>query len=202
MNYTGDVLHFGLATEKARAQGFDIEMVVVGDDVGVGRAKSGKVGRRGIAGTVLTNKIAGALAATGADLQETAALARLVASNLVSMGSSLAHVHVPGTAFGDTGLKTGEIELGMGIHNEQGSKRMATPTLQNLVNIMLEGLLSTGDIDRSYLDPGEPAEGWVLMINNLGGVSPLEIGSICAEVLNQLGKRSLPPLLDKCRGEI
>jgi len=50
MNYTGDVLNFGMAVEKARARGVDVGMVVVGDDVGVGREKGGKVGRRGIAG--------------------------------------------------------------------------------------------------------------------------------------------------------
>lgn len=65
MNYTGDVLNFGMAVEKARAAGIDADMVVVGDDAGVGRAKGGKVGRRGIAGTVLVQKIAGALAAKG-----------------------------------------------------------------------------------------------------------------------------------------
>lgn len=65
MNYTGDVLNFGMAVEKAKASGLDVDMVVVGDDAGVGRAKGGKVGRRGIAGTVLVQKIAGALAATG-----------------------------------------------------------------------------------------------------------------------------------------
>ncbi|KAI0150299.1 Dak kinase [Xylariaceae sp. FL1272] len=53
MNYTGDVLNFGVAVEKARAQGLRVEMLVVGDDVGVGRKRGGKVGRRGIAGTVL-----------------------------------------------------------------------------------------------------------------------------------------------------
>ncbi|KAG9881650.1 dihydroxyacetone kinase, partial [Aureobasidium melanogenum] len=65
MNYTGDVLNFGMGVEKARATGVDIEMLVVGDDAGVPRSKGGKVGRRGIAGTVLVQKIAGALAATG-----------------------------------------------------------------------------------------------------------------------------------------
>jgi len=65
MNYTGDVLNFGMAVEKAKASGLQVEMVVVGDDVGVGRKKGGKVGRRGIAGTVLVHKIAGALAAKG-----------------------------------------------------------------------------------------------------------------------------------------
>ena len=65
MNYTGDVLNFGMAVEKAKASGIDVEMVVVGDDAGVGRAQGGKVGRRGIAGTVLVQKAAGALAAKG-----------------------------------------------------------------------------------------------------------------------------------------
>ncbi|KAI5790138.1 Dak1 domain-containing protein [Geopyxis carbonaria] len=191
MNYTGDVLHFGLATEKAKAQALNVEMIVVGDDVGVGREKSGKVGRRGIAGTVLVHKITGALAATGASLDECAQLAKLVSSNLVSMGSSLAHVHVPGTGMGESevGLKFEEIELGMGIHNEQGSTRMGIPELPTLIDMMLKQLLDKNDSDRNYLDPKENSQGWVLMINNLGGVSPLELGGVTAEVLKQLDRQ-------------
>ena len=64
-NYTGDVLHFGLAAERAKAEGMKIEMVVVGDDVAVGRQKGSLVGRRGLAGTVLVHKVAGALAEKG-----------------------------------------------------------------------------------------------------------------------------------------
>lgn len=189
MNYTGDVLHFGLATEKARAQGTPVELVVVGDDVGVGRAKSGRVGRRGIAGTVLVHKIAGALAATGASLDKTAELARLVAKNIVSVGSSLDHVHVPGSDEGERMLKDGEMELGMGIHNEQGSKRMPIPEFPKLVELMLAQLLNSDDQDRNYLGNHKLDglyDGWVLMINNLGGVSPLEMGAITTEVVDQL----------------
>ena len=62
-NYTGDMLHFGLAAEKAKAQGRKVEMVVVGDDVSI--ASNELVGRRGLAGTVLVHKIAGAAAAKG-----------------------------------------------------------------------------------------------------------------------------------------
>jgi dihydroxyacetone kinase len=65
MNYTGDKLHFGMALEKVRAQGIEAELLVVGDDVGVGRSRSGRIGRRGLAGTVLVQKIACALAAQG-----------------------------------------------------------------------------------------------------------------------------------------
>lgn len=64
-NYTGDVLNFGMAVEKAKAAGIKTEFFPMADDVGVGRKKSGKVGRRGIAGGILILKIVGALAETG-----------------------------------------------------------------------------------------------------------------------------------------
>ncbi|KAA8901690.1 Dak1 domain-containing protein [Sphaerosporella brunnea] len=189
MNYTGDVLHFGLATEKARASGRDVEVVVVGEDVGVGRAKSGKVGRRGMAGTVLVHKICGALAATGASLKDTAALAELVAKNLVTLGSSLEHVHIPGTAKmeGPAMLDATEIEMGMGIHNERGSMRVKGMEIGTLVQAMLRQLLDRRDKDRNYLDVRDGAE-WVLMVNNLGGVSPLEMGGITAVVVEKLAE--------------
>ncbi|KAG0641517.1 Dihydroxyacetone kinase [Tuber brumale] len=192
MNYTGDILHFGLASEKAKAAGIDVDMVVVADDVGVGREKNGKVGRRGIAGTVLVHKIVGALAAStpGSSLKEASALASLVATNLVSVGSSLAHVHVPGRVVSDGdeegSLRPDEIEIGMGIHNEQGYKRVKIPELPELVSILLGQLLSKEDKDRNYLEDVEKIEGWVLMLNNLGGVSPLEMGAITTEVAKQL----------------
>ena len=64
-NYTGDVLNFGMASEKLRAAGVDTEFFAVNDDVGVGRKKGGKVGRRGIAGAALVLKLVGALAEDG-----------------------------------------------------------------------------------------------------------------------------------------
>ncbi|KAK0651831.1 Dak1 domain-containing protein [Cercophora newfieldiana] len=187
MNYTGDVLNFGLAVEKARAAGVNVEMVVVGDDVGVGRAKAGKVGRRGIAGTVLVHKIAGALAAQGRGLSEVVKVARLVADNLVSVGASLGHVHVPGRKVDgmEGGLKTGEVEIGMGIHNEAGSERDVLE-LGELVRKMLNQLLDQGDEDRAFLTVNSNEV--VLLVNNLGGVSVLEMGGIVAEVNAQLEK--------------
>jgi dihydroxyacetone kinase len=65
MNYTGDVLNFGMAAEKAKAAGIKAEFFAINDDVGVGRTKGGKVGRRGIGGGIMVMKIAGALAETG-----------------------------------------------------------------------------------------------------------------------------------------
>lgn len=187
MNYTGDVLNFGTAVEKARAAGVKVEMVVVGDDVGVGRAKAGKVGRRGIAGTVLVHKIAGALAARGATLAEVAKVAGLAARNLVSVGASLEHVHVPGRRESEEQhLKAGEVEIGMGIHNEPGSSK-ETLELPTLVAKMLGQMLDPADADRAFLTVNSNEV--VLMVNNLGGVSVLELGGITAEVAAQLEKK-------------
>jgi dihydroxyacetone kinase len=187
MNYTGDVLNFGVGVEKARAAGVGVEMVVVGDDVGVGRARAGKVGRRGIAGTVLVHKISGALAAQGRGLDEVAKVARLVAGNLVSVGASLEHVHVPGRAKPDADseeyLKDGEVEIGMGIHNEQGSSREVVE-LPELVRKMLAQMLDLSDKDRAFLNVNSNEV--VLLVNNLGGVSVLEMGGIVSEVATQL----------------
>lgn len=185
MNYTGDVLNFGVAVEKARAKGVPVEMVVVGDDVGVGRLKAGKVGRRGIAGTVLVHKIAGALAAQGYGLKDVAKVARLVANNLVSVGASLGHVHVPGReASKEESLGDDEVEIGMGIHNEAGSSRETGLKLPELVSKMLKQLLSMEDKDRAFVKVNSNEV--VLLVNNLGGVSVLEMGGIATEVVNQL----------------
>ncbi|CCC10047.1 hypothetical protein SMACR_02626 [Sordaria macrospora] len=192
MNYTGDVLNFGLAVEKAKAAGVNVEMVVVGDDVGVGRTKAGKVGRRGIAGTVLVQKIAGALASQGRSLKEVTMVANLVADNLVSVGASLEHVHVPGRraethGAEDKTLKEGEVEIGMGIHNEQGSSREKGIGLRELVGKMLKQLLDQSDKDRAFLEVNSNEV--VLLVNNLGGVSPLEMGGIVTEVVTQLADK-------------
>lgn len=185
MNYTGDVLNFGMAVEKAKAAGIEAEMIVVADDCGVGREKGGKVGRRGIAGTVLVQKIAGALAATGASLKDVHRVAKLVADNTVSIGSSLSHVHVPGRApGGEDELKENEIEVGMGIHNEPGSER-TTSELPGTVKTMLKYMLDTSDKDRAFLQVSK-SDDTVLLVNNLGGVSPLEMGGVTAEVVGQL----------------
>ncbi|KFA73575.1 hypothetical protein S40288_09098 [Stachybotrys chartarum IBT 40288] len=183
MNYTGDILNFGMAVEKAKTAGINVDMVVVGDDVGVGRSKAGKVGRRGIAGTVLVLKIAGALAALGRPFEQVSKVAKLTASNLVSVGASLEHVHVPGRELGSQELAAGEVEIGMGIHNEAGSGR-AKIALPELVSQMLRQLLDQDDKDRAFLKVNSNEV--VLLVNNLGGVSPLELGGITTEVATQL----------------
>jgi dihydroxyacetone kinase len=184
MNYTGDVLNFGLAVEKAKASGANLKMVVVGDDVGVGRAKGGKVGRRGIAGTIIVQKIAGAVAAAGASLKEVADIAEFVAGNIVSVGASLGHVHVPGSNTTQQTLADDEVEVGMGIHNEPGAgTAKLDPAV--LVDTLLDQLLDPEDEDRHFIDL-YPAQKVVLLVNNLGGVSSLEMGALIMLILRKL----------------
>jgi dihydroxyacetone kinase len=120
-----------------------------------------------------------------ANLKEVTRIAQLVADNTVSIGSSLSHVHVPGRREPeDDELKEGEVEIGMGIHNEAGSERKKTD-LPGLVKTMLSHSLNTADQDRSFSKITEKDE-VILLVNNLGGVSPLELGGITNEVVEQL----------------
>ncbi|KAJ5881161.1 Dihydroxyacetone kinase 1 [Penicillium subrubescens] len=183
-NYTGDVLNFGMAAEKCRAAGIRTEFFAINDDVGVGREKGGKVGRRGIAGGVLILKMAGALAETGASLEEVYQLVQFANDNLVSIGSSLEHVHVPGRGVPEDFIPEGEVEIGMGIHNEPGSHR-AKADLVETVSTMLKHLLDQNDADRAFVKRS-PENEFVLLINNLGGVSPIELAGITDEVHRQL----------------
>lgn len=189
MNYTGDVLNFGMAAEKAKAGGVATEFYAIGDDVGVGRAKGGKVGRRGIGGGILVLKMCGALAEAGGSLTEVYELAKQVNRNLVSLGSSLERVHVPGREIpkeDDTEgvIPYGEIEVGMGIHNEPGSKRVKA-SLPELVKIMLAQLLDPKDEDRHYTNITKDDK-IVLFMNNLGATSMIEFAGATNECVKQL----------------
>lgn len=95
-------------------------------------------------------------------------------------------MHVPGRSAdgAEDELKESEVEIGMGIHNEAGSERKTTD-LPNLVKTMLSHCLDPADKDRSFLEISSQDE-VVLLVNNLGGVSPLELGGITNEVIEQL----------------
>lgn len=121
-NYTGDRLNFGLAAELARAEGISVETVLVADDVALA-ASPEHAGRRGLAGTILVHKVAGAVAESGATLAAVAAAARAAAGEVRTMGFALSSCTVP--AAGRPGFTLGEteIELGLGIHGEPGVRR-------------------------------------------------------------------------------
>ncbi|KAG1746664.1 Dak1 domain-containing protein [Suillus paluster] len=196
-NYTGDVLNFGLAKEEYAArdpQKADrVKFIIVGDDVAVGRTQGSIVGRRGLAGVCLVYKIAGALAQTGASVDEVYDVAQYVSSRLGTIGVGLDHCHVPGTAVPDTHLGANELEIGLGIHNESGHRRISpVPPLNELIPTLLEMITSTTDKERSFVPfKNDGTDCVVLLINNLGGLSELELGGVVAEVRRALDKSGI-----------
>ncbi|QND58298.1 dihydroxyacetone kinase subunit DhaK [Mesorhizobium huakuii] len=167
-NYTGDRLNFGLAAEKARAEGFRVEMVIVADDIALPDIAQ----PRGVAGTLFVHKISGHLSEAGHDLADIAAAARAAAKDIVSLGMSLSSCSIPGQPheerFGEN-----DGELGLGIHGEPGVERIAVQSADRLVAIMAERLAARLDPKASH----------ALLINNLGSVPPLEMSLIANAVL-------------------
>ncbi|WP_341988074.1 dihydroxyacetone kinase subunit DhaK [Azorhizobium sp. AG788] len=168
-NYTGDRLNFGLAAEKARAEGYAVEMVIVGDDIALPDIAQ----PRGVAGTLFVHKIAGHVAESGADLAQVAAAAQAAAGDIVSLGMSLSTCSIPGQAHEER-LGEAEGELGLGIHGEPGVERIAVQSADALIATMTERLAAR-------LTPGAPQ---ALLINNLGAVPPLEMSLIADAVLS------------------
>jgi dihydroxyacetone kinase len=139
--------------------------------------------RRGIAGTVLVHKIAGAAAESGAPLQEVARLARLAADDVGSMGIALGACTLP--AVGKPGFTLGEseIEVGLGIHGERGVKRMPL----SMVDPLAEQVLDTIIADRR-LERGQRV---ALLVNGLGGTTPMELSILARAAINGLRRRGI-----------
>lgn len=165
-NYTGDVMNFEMAAELAEAEGIAVEKVIVNDDAAVENSTY-TIGKRGIAGTVFVHKIAGALAETGASLEEVAALANKVVANVSSMGMALTPCTVP--AAGKPGFSIGEneMEIGMGIHGEPGIERSEIKTADEVSEVLLNKILAQLQLEES----SEVA----VMINGLGATPLMEL---------------------------
>lgn len=165
-NYTGDILNFEMAAEMAQADGIQVEQVVVNDDVAVENS-TWTSGRRGIAGTVLVHKIAGAKAQAGGTLEEVKAVAEKVIANVRSMGMSISPCTVPEAGKPSFELAENEMEIGMGIHGEPGTHREAIRPADEIANLLLEKLFA--DLP---LESGNEA---AIMINGLGATPLMEL---------------------------
>lgn len=176
-NYTGDRLNFGLAAELARAEGIPVEIVVVADDVAL-KDTVPNDRRRGIAGTVLVHKLAGAAAEQGLPLQEVARIAREAAEKLSSMGISLGSCTLP--AVGRPGFVLGdaEIEVGLGIHGEQGVRRMSIASADELVKLVLETIEADGGL--------KSGDRVALLVNGLGSTPPMELAVVARSAITRL----------------
>jgi dihydroxyacetone kinase len=181
-NYTGDRLNFGLAAEIARAEGLDVAMVVVADDVALAEA-SETAGRRGLAGTVLVHKIAGAAAEASLPLAAVSQAAQQAIDNLATMGVGLTPCVVPAAGKPNFTLAENEIEFGLGIHGEAGVSREAFAPAAEIVQ-----RLCTRIFDALQLAAGDRV---ALLINNLGATPAMEMAIVARETLRQAAERGL-----------
>ncbi|MXJ80744.1 glycerone kinase [Klebsiella michiganensis] len=169
-NYTGDRLNFGLAAEKARRMGYNVEMLIVGDDISLPDNKH----PRGIAGTILVHKVAGYFAERGHNLATVLREAQYAAGHTFSLGLALSSCHLPQDAETTPRHHPDQAELGMGIHGEPGASVIATQNSAEIVTLMVEKLSA------ALPETGRLA----VMINNLGGVSIAEMAILTRELAN------------------
>jgi dihydroxyacetone kinase-like protein len=177
-NYAGDVMNFEMAAEMLP---FEHATVLTSDDVAVENSTY-TTGRRGVAGTVIVEKVVGSLAETGADLAACKALGDKVNSRIASMGVALTSCTVPAAGRPTFDIGDNELEMGVGIHGEPGRRREAMRPADAIV----------ADLVAAILDDLKPAKGSevLLMINGFGGTPLMELYLLynaAARLLQQRG---------------
>lgn len=179
-NYTGDRLNFGLAAEKAKRYGLKVEMVIVADDIALPDNKQ----PRGIAGTALVHKIAGYAAEQGKSLSEVRDIARQASESVWSLGLAMETCNLPGSSDEDDRIQHGQVELGLGIHGEPGASTVDSHNSQKLIETMVAPLKAQAGDDRV-----------AVLINNLGGVSALEMALLTKELAHSALKDQIAYLI-------
>ncbi|MBQ4431998.1 MAG: dihydroxyacetone kinase subunit DhaK [Synergistaceae bacterium] len=165
-NYTGDVMNFEMAEDMAYDEGITVDHVIVADDVAVENS-TWTTGRRGIAGTVLVHKIAGACAESGAELADVKRVAEKVIANVRSMGMAVNACTVPAAGKPSFNLADDEIEIGIGIHGEPGTHRENISSVNAITDKLLERIFAEG----IYAAGDEVA----LLVNGMGGTPLMEL---------------------------
>ena len=164
-NYTGDVLNFEMAMDMASDEDIKVAHVVVNDDVAV-QDSLYTTGRRGVAGTILVHKIAGAKAETGATLDEVKAVAEKVIANVRTMGMAISPCTVPAAGKPGFELSDDEMEIGIGIHGEPGTHRDKLQSADEIAKSLLDKILADIDFKGSEV---------VVMVNGMGATPLMEL---------------------------
>jgi len=165
-NYTGDIMNFEMAADLARAEGIEVESVVIDDDVAV-QDSLYTAGRRGVGSTVLSEKLCGAAAEEMRSLKEVADVCRKVKGWGRSMGMALTSCTVPHAGKPTFDLPEDEMEIGIGIHGEPGRKRMKIKTADEITEMLMEPIVK--DI------PFKAGDEVLLFVNGMGGTPPIEL---------------------------
>ncbi|MDI9489766.1 MAG: dihydroxyacetone kinase subunit DhaK [Bacillota bacterium] len=180
-NYTGDVMNFEMASDMAQGEGINVKQVIVEDDVAV-EDSTWTVGRRGIAGTVFVHKIAGAMAETGASLDEVQRVGQKVCDQVRSMGVAITPCTVPANGKPGFELADDEMEIGIGIHGEPGTHREKIKPVNEIVDHLLEKILADLDYTGSEV---------AVMINGSGATPLMELYIIMNHVADVLEAKDI-----------
>ncbi len=181
-NYTGDIMNFEMAAEMAQAEGIEVTSVVINDDVAV-QDSLYTAGRRGVGGTVLAEKICGAAAERGYDQQRETELCESVNANVRSMGMALTSCVVPSAGEPTFELGENEMEIGIGIHGEPGRQRMEIQPADNIVEMLMEPILS--DL------PFQQGDEVLAFVNSMGGTPLIELYIVYRKVAEILEERGI-----------
>jgi len=165
-NYTGDIMNFEMAADLAKAEGIDVEAVVVDDDVAV-KDSLYTAGRRGVGLTVLMEKLVGAAAEEGRSLKEVADLARKINGQGRSMGMALTSCTVPAAGKPTFDLPEDEMEIGIGIHGEPGRTRMKIEPADEVTEMLMNPIID--DL------PFKEGDEVLLFVNSMGGTPLIEL---------------------------
>ena len=173
-NYEGDVMNFQMAADLA---GKDIATVLTDDDVAVEKS-TWSTGRRGVAGTLIVEKIVGAAAEQGASLAELKALGDQVNRRTRSMGVALTSCTVPAAGKPTFTLGEDEMEIGVGIHGEPGRRRVKLSSADTIADEMVGAIVKD-------LAPSAGAEA-LLFVNGFGGTPAMELYLVVGSALRVL----------------
>ena len=173
-NYEGDVMNFQMAADLA---GKNIATVVTDDDVAVEKS-TWSTGRRGVAGTLIVEKIVGAAAEQGASLAELKALGDQVNRRTRSMGVALTSCTVPAAGKPTFTLGEDEMEIGVGIHGEPGRRRVKLSSADAIADEMVGAIVKD-------LAPSAGAEA-LLFVNGFGGTPAMELYLMVGSALRVL----------------
>lgn len=165
-NYTGDVMNFQMAEELCKAEGIDVRSVIIEDDVSV-KDSLYTTGRRGVGATVFFEKICGAYAERGDNIDKVLEYADYCKENARSMGMALTSCTVPAVGKPTFDISDDEIEMGIGIHGEPGRERMKIKTADEIADIMMDSICS--DI------PYKSNDELICMVNGMGATPLMEL---------------------------
>jgi dihydroxyacetone kinase-like protein len=178
-NYAGDCMNFEMAAEVFEGTSATI---VTNDDVAVEKSTY-STGRRGVAGTLVVEKIVGAAAEQGADLKACAELGAEVNAKTRSLGVALTSCTVPAAGTPTFSLGADEMEMGVGIHGEPGRRRVKLASANALAEEMVNAILADFD---------HPGSGDALLfVNGFGGTPALELYLVYNAAGNILENRGL-----------